>query len=80
MLISRRLLLLNIYKPKQTCLYSTATPNRVEIKENNTQPGNILDKGKAKLFEFMSIYEEAIGLKEIKEAQQIVLEVGDQIV
>ncbi len=34
-----------------------------------------LDNVKAKIFEAMSIYEEAIGLKEIKEAQQSVLEV-----
>jgi len=35
-----------------------------------------LDNTKIKVFEVMSIYEEAIGLKEIKEAQQSVLEVN----
>ncbi len=38
--------------------------------------GGLLDTGKAKVFEVMSIYEEAIGLKEIKEAQHNVLEVA----
>jgi hypothetical protein len=36
----------------------------------------LLDTGKAKIFQVMSIYEEAIGLKEIKEAQHNVLEVA----
>ena len=35
----------------------------------------VLDRGKEKLFEVVSIYEEAIGLKEIKEAQNNVLQV-----
>lgn len=35
----------------------------------------VLDRGKEKLFEVVSIYEEAIGLKEIKEAQDNVLQV-----
>jgi hypothetical protein len=35
----------------------------------------MLEKSKLKLFELMSIYEEAIGLKEIKEAQENVLKV-----
>ena len=35
----------------------------------------VFDISKAKVFELMSIYEEAIGIKEIKEAQQCVLEV-----
>ena len=36
----------------------------------------LLDNGKDKVFQVMSIYEEAIGLKEIKEAQHNVLEVA----
>jgi hypothetical protein len=42
----------------------------------NQKVDSILEKSKNKLFEFMSIYEEAIGLKEIKEAQDQVLQVG----
>ncbi len=42
---------------------------------NNKKINDALEKSKVKLFEFMSIYEEAIGLKEIKEAQNMVLEV-----
>lgn len=42
---------------------------------DNKQIDTILDKSKEKVFELMSIYEEAIGLKEIKLAQQRVLEV-----
>lgn len=42
-----------------------------EVSNNNA----VLDKTKLKLFELMSIYEEAIGIKEIKNAQQSVLEV-----
>jgi hypothetical protein len=41
----------------------------------NNRLDKALDKGKVRLFELMSIYEEAIGLKEIKHAQQSVLEV-----
>ena len=41
----------------------------------NKQIDTVLDKSKEKVFELMSIYEEAIGLKEIKLAQQRVLEV-----
>jgi hypothetical protein len=41
----------------------------------NKQVDTVLDKSKEKVFELMSIYEEAIGLKEIKMAQQRVLEV-----
>ena len=41
----------------------------------NNRLDKALDKGKVRLFELMSIYEEAIGLKEIKQAQQSVLEV-----
>lgn len=81
MLIYRRLVLPNVYKPKQICLYSTQTNNSTtKLNEENSQPGNILDKSKAKLFELMSIYEEAIGLKEIKDAQQTVLEVSYQTI
>ena len=36
---------------------------------------SILDRSKQKLFEVVSIYEEAIGLKEIREAQENVLQV-----
>jgi hypothetical protein len=43
---------------------------------DNPKVDSILDKSKTKLFEVMSIYEEAIGLKEIKEAQDQVLQVS----
>jgi hypothetical protein len=42
---------------------------------NEPKVSSILDKSKTKLFEVMSIYEEAIGLKEIKDAQDHVLHV-----
>lgn len=42
---------------------------------NKTPIEQTLENIKNKLFEAMSVYEEAIGLKEIKEAQQSVLEV-----
>lgn len=42
----------------------------------NQHVDKTLENVKVKLFEVMSIYEEAIGLKEIKEAQQSVLDVS----
>ena len=42
----------------------------------NERIDDALDKGKDKLFAVMSIYEEAIGLKEIREAQHNVLQVS----
>ena len=47
--------------------------------DNNRKVESILNKGKIKIFEIMSIYEEAIGLKEIKDAQNQVLEVRNEI-
>lgn len=44
-------------------------PNSDEVKTNE----NPLDVAKMKIFELVSVYEEAIGLKEIKEAQSNVL-------
>ena len=41
----------------------------------NKKAEDLIEKAKMKVFEVMSIYEEAIGLKEIKEAQDNVLEV-----
>ena len=41
----------------------------------NKKIDQMLDTGKLKLFEVMSVYEEAIGLKEIKQAQENVLQV-----
>ena len=55
--------------------------NRVRLNSTQSEPPKIkrldkaMDKGKTRLFELMSIYEEAIGLKEIKQAQQSVLDV-----
>lgn len=46
-------------------------PNSDEVKTNE----NPLDVAKMKIFELVSVYEEAIGLKEIKEAQSNVLKV-----
>ena len=46
-------------------------PQNAEIEKTDTN----LNKAKLKLFEIMSVYEEAIGLKEVKLAQQNVLEV-----
>lgn len=42
--------------------------------QDKNEPSGLLGHGKVKIFEIMSIYEEAIGLKEIKEAQNNVLE------
>ena len=42
----------------------------------NKRIDEMLDTGKLKLFEVMSVYEEAIGLKEIKQAQENVLQVN----
>lgn len=36
----------------------------------------LIDQSRVKLFELMSIYEEAIGLREIKRAQETVLKVN----
>jgi hypothetical protein len=57
---------------KLSRLNSTSTSTQLT---GNKQIDNVLDKSKEKVFELMSIYEEAIGLKEIKQAQQRVLEV-----
>jgi hypothetical protein len=51
------------------------TTKKVPELTSSPKVDSALDKGKEKLFEFMLIYEEAIGLKEIKEAQNNVLEV-----
>ena len=53
-------------------LFKNKLPNDdSKVSANNA----VLDRTKLKLFELMSIYEEAIGIKEIKNAQQSVLEV-----
>ncbi len=51
---------------------STQGSQNVGIEKIDTN----LNKAKLKLFEIMSVYEEAIGLKEVKLAQQNVLEVN----
>ena len=60
------------YRPEKALAlnFSSSPPNN---EKNNPK----LDQAKLKLFELMSIYEEAIGLKEVKVAQQNVLEVSD---
>ena len=63
------------YRPeKALALKFSSSPN---IAPNNEKNNPKLDQAKLKLFELMSIYEEAIGLKEVKVAQQNVLEVSD---
>ena len=54
---------------------SIETSNDQTVLTGNKAFDGILNKGKVKVFEVMSIYEEAIGLKEIKQAQDNVLEV-----
>ena len=51
--------------------FSTSTTDKAPTQSSNS----ILRNAKLKLFEIMSVYEEAIGLKEVKIAQQNVLEV-----
>lgn len=56
--------------PGETVRDSNETPKKIAASVET-----VLDRGKEKLFEVVSIYEEAIGLKEIKEAQDNVLKV-----
>lgn len=44
----------------------------IRVLSTQTQHVTIYERSKAKLFEVMSIYEEAIGIKEVKQAQDLV--------
>ena len=44
----------------------------IRVLSTQTQNVTIYERSKAKLFEVMSIYEEAIGIKEVKQAQDLV--------
>ena len=61
-------------KKKESLTTELKNSNHV-ISAATSQMENVLEKGKLKIFEIMSVYEEAIGIKEIKEAQQSVLDV-----
>ena len=56
---------------KRNIANNTKNADSISIVANNQ-----LDYLKTKIFEAMSVYEEAIGLKEIKDAQQSVLDVN----
>lgn len=71
----RHIVVKSINRRISTTASRLAASDEKIVLTGNPRVDSILDKSKNKLFEVMSIYEEAIGLKEIKEAQDQVLEV-----
>ncbi len=78
-MLSKKVLIQNTNKIfTSTILKHSSQEHKLQL-TGNKKIDNLLDQGKFKLFELMSIYEEAIGLKEIKQAQDNVLQVFNKI-